>query len=239
VSYSLLNSSAPPFDDITARQAAAYATDFDELNAIIGHDLMTAATGPFAPGNVGHLDDTGFPTFDLDRAKDLVSQYENETGEPLRFSYTTTQAEGDVRSAQLLKEQWEAAGMQVEIVTVDQSTQIHRAITGDYQAMAWRNHPGGDPDMQYVWWQSTYPTNFGRIEDPAIDDLLTRGRTTAVPDRREQIYENLNRRFGEQVYNLWMASTLWSVATAPLVHGIDADAGLAVGHPVETLWVEH
>jgi hypothetical protein len=36
-----------------------------------------------------------------------------------------------------------------------------------------------------------------------------------------------------------MASTLWSVATAPLVHGIDADAGLAVGHPVETLWVEH
>jgi SAM-dependent methyltransferase len=63
------------------------------------------------------------------------------------------------------------------IVTVDQSTQIDRAITGDYQAMAWRNHPGGDPDIQYVWWQSTYPTNFGRIEDPAIDDLLTRGRT--------------------------------------------------------------
>jgi peptide/nickel transport system substrate-binding protein len=239
VSYTLLNSSAPPFDNITARQAAAYATDFDELNAIIGHDLMTAATGPFAPSNVGHLDDTGFPTFDLDRAKDLVSRYENETGEPLRFSYTTTQAEGDLRLAQLLKEQWEAAGMQVEIVTVDQSTQIDRAITGDYQAMAWRNHPGGDPDTQYVWWQSTYPTNFGRIQDPAIDDLLTQGRTTADPDRRQQIYESLNRRFGEQAYNLWMAYSLWSVGTAPRVHGIDADTGLAVGHRVETLWVEH
>jgi peptide/nickel transport system substrate-binding protein len=238
VSYTLLNSSAPPFDNITARRAAAYATDFDEFNAIIGHDLMTAATGPFAPGNVGNLADSGFPGFDLDRAKELVSQYEDQTGEPLRFSYTTTQADGDVQSAQLLKEQWEAAGMHVEIVTVDQSTQIDSAISGDYQALAWRNHPGGDPDTQYVWWQSTYPTNFGRIQDPQIDDLLTQGRTTADPDQRQRIYENLNRRFGDQVYNLWMAYTLWSVATAPQVHGVDADTGLAVGHPVETLWVE-
>jgi peptide/nickel transport system substrate-binding protein len=238
VSYTLLNTSAHPFDNIKARRAAAYATDFDEFNDIIGNDLMTAATGPFAPGNVGNLDDTGFPTFDLDRAKDLVSQYEDQTGEPLRFSYTTTQAEGDIRSAQLFKEQWEAAGMQVEIITVDQSTQIDSAISGDYQAIAWRNHPGGDPDTQYVWWRSTYPTNFGRIRDPAIDDLLTQGRTTADQDQRQQIYESLNRRFGEQVYNLWMAYTLWSVATAPQVHGVDADTGLAAGHPLETVWVE-
>jgi peptide/nickel transport system substrate-binding protein len=169
VTYTMLNSSEPPFDNIKARQAVAYATDFEEYNSIIGHDLLTQASGPFAPGNVGNLEDTGFPTFDLDRASELVSEYEDETGQPLRFSYTTTQAEATVRAGQLLKEQWEAAGMQVEIVTVDQSTQIDTAINGDFQSIGWRNHPGGDPDGQYVWWESTYPTNFGKINDREID----------------------------------------------------------------------
>jgi peptide/nickel transport system substrate-binding protein len=246
VSYTMLNTSRPPFDNILARQAVAYATDFDEFNSIIGHDILTPATGPFAPGNVGTLDDTGFPTFDLDRARDLVAQYEEETGQPLEFSYTTTQAEATVRAGQLLKEQWEAAGMRVEIVTVDQSTQIDTAINGEFDSIGWRNHPGGDPDGQYVWWQSTYPTNFGRINDPDIDQLLEEGRTNPDPDTRQQVYEDLNRRFGEQVYNLWLYYTLWSVATAPDVHGVlaptpsgdDPFPGLAVGHPVETLWVE-
>jgi peptide/nickel transport system substrate-binding protein len=238
VTYTMLNSSTAPFDNIKARQAVAYATDFEEYNSIIGHDLLTQATGPFAPGNVGNLDDTGFPTFDLDRARDLVSEYEDETGRPLRFSYTTTQSEATVRAGQLLKEQWEAAGMQVEIVTVDQSTQIDTAINADFQAIGWRNHPGGDPDGQYVWWESTYPTNFGKINDREIDQLLHEGRSNPDADQRQQVYEDLNRRFGEEVYNLWLYYTLWDVATATDVHGVDPSTGLAVGHPVETLWVE-
>ncbi|HEY8527227.1 MAG TPA: ABC transporter substrate-binding protein [Acidimicrobiales bacterium] len=238
VTYTLLNTSRPPFDNPIARQAVAHATDFEEYNSIIGHDLLTQASGPFAPGNVGNLDDTGFPTYDPEEAEQLVQQYEDETGQPLRFTYTTTQAEATIRAGQLLEQQWEEVGMEVDIVTVDQSTQIDTAISGDFQAIAWRNHPGGDPDTQYVWWESSYPTNFGRINDPEIDRLLNEGRTTPDPDERQQIYENLNRRFGEQAYNLWLSYTLWSVATAPDVHGVDAGAGLAVGHPVETLWVE-
>jgi len=246
VAYTMLNSSKAPFDSILARQAVAHAVDFEEYNAIRGRDILTHANGPFAPGNVGNLDDTGFPTFDLEKAEDLVAQYEDETGEPLRFSYTTTQVEADVATAQLLKEQWEAAGMEVEIVTVDQSTQIDTAISGDFQAIDWQNHPGGDPDREYVWWQSTYPTNFGRIHDEEIDRLLAEGRVTADAGERQRIYEDLNRRFAEQVYNVWIYYPVWSVGTATDVHGVMGQGpdggepfpGLATGHPVETLWVE-
>ncbi|HEX8804840.1 MAG TPA: ABC transporter substrate-binding protein [Acidimicrobiales bacterium] len=246
VTYTMLNVSKPPFDNILARRAVAYALDFEEYNQIQGGGILTQATGPFAPGNIGNLDDTGFPTFDLDQARDLAQQYEDETGQALSFSYTTTQAEATVSAAQLIKEQMEAAGIGMEIVTVDQSTQIDTAINGDFEAIAWRNHPGGDPDTQYVWWQSTYPTNFGKINDPEIDSLLEEGRTTPDADERQTIYEDLNRRFGEQVYNLWNYYTLWTVATAPDVHGVlgegptggDPFPGLATGHPVEYMWVE-
>ena len=60
-----------------------------------------------SPGNIGNLDDTGFPTYDLARPRSLVEEYEAETGQRLSFTYTTTQAEATVAQAQLLKEQAE------------------------------------------------------------------------------------------------------------------------------------
>ena len=249
VNYIMLNESKPPFDNIKARQALAYAADFDEVNTILNAGITTQATGPFAPGNIGNLDDTGFPTYDADRAEELVQEYETETGQPLSFTYTTTQAEATVAQAQLLKEQAEAVGMSVEIITVDQSTQIDSAISGDFEAIGWRNHPGGDPDEQYVWWKSASsgnPINFGRFSDPQIDQLLDQGRTTADPEQREQIYDDLNRRFGEQVHNIWLWYTPWTVATSNDVHGIlgegptspDPFPGLAVGNSTAYMWVD-
>ena len=73
VSYVMLNETKPPFDNIKARQALAYAADFDETNAILNDGITTQATGPFAPGNVGYLDDTGFPTYDPAEAEHLVA----------------------------------------------------------------------------------------------------------------------------------------------------------------------
>jgi peptide/nickel transport system substrate-binding protein len=244
VSYIMLNESKPPFDNIKARQALAYAADFDEVNAILNDGITTQATGPFAPGNIGNLDDTGFPTYDAAEAERLVGEYEAETGQDLSFTYTTTNAQVTIDQAQLLKEQAEAVGMSVEIITVDQSTQIDSAISGDFEAIAWRNHPGGDPDQQYNWWKSGSPVNFGRFNDSEIDRLLDQGRTSL--DNREQVYEDLNTRFAEEVHNVWLWYTPWTIAMAPDVHGVpgegptsaDGFPGLAAGHPVTYMWVE-
>ena len=243
-SYIMLNESKPPFDNIKARQALAYAADFEETNAILNDGITTQATGPFAPGNIGNLEDTGFPTYDAAEAERLVQEYEEETGQPLSFTYTTTNAQVTIEQAQLLKEQAEAVGMSVEIVTVDQSTQIDTAISGDFEAIGWRNHPGGDPDQQYNWWKSGSPVNFGKFSDPEIDRLLDEGRTTL--EGRDQIYEDLNRRFAEEVHNIWLWYTPWTVAMAADVHGVPGEGptsaegfpGLAAGHPVAYMWVE-
>jgi peptide/nickel transport system substrate-binding protein len=251
VSYVMLNSAKPPFDNVKARQAVAYALNFEDFNTILGDGILTQATGPFAPGNVGNLEDSGFPAYDPDQAEQLVQEYEDETGQPLSFTYSTTQTQATIEQGQFLKEQAEAVGMSVEIITVDQSTLIDNAISGDFEAVGWRNHPGGDPDTQYVWWKSfdgnpPNPVNFARFNDPEIDRLLEEGRTTPDDSARQQIYEDLNRRFAEEVWNLWIYYTPWVVATAPDVHGVPGEGpsspepfpGLAVGHPVTYMWVE-
>jgi peptide/nickel transport system substrate-binding protein len=112
--------------------------------------------------------------------------------------------------------------------------------------MLFRNHPGGDPDTQYVWWHSGSPVNFGKIDDPEIDKALEEGRSESDPAKRAEIYENMNRRFAEQVHNIWWNWSLWTVASVPTVHGIlgpdltdmEPFPGLATGNPVSGIWVE-
>lgn len=56
----------------------------------------------------------------------------------------------------------------------------------------------------------------------------------------------MNERFADQVHNIWLVWSLWTVSSQPNVHGVfgpDVDGekpftGLASGHPVTGLWVD-
>ena len=45
----------------------------------------------------------------------------------------------------------------MKIKPEEQAALINDAIGGKFQAVTWRNHPGGDPDTQYVWWYDGNP----------------------------------------------------------------------------------
>ena len=221
VNYTMLNSSQPPFDNMTARQVLAYGLDRETINEIRAANIPNLAQGPFAPGIIGYLEDTGYPEYDEQKAKDLVAEYEQETGSPLAFTYTHGGDPEGTATAQLIQELMGDLGVNVSLQPIaDQSAVINDAIGGEFQAVGWRNHPGGDPDTQYVWWynsrrrRSANPVNFGRFNDPEINRLLDEGRTTADDAERQQIYEDLNKRFAEQVWNIWINDAIWSIASA-------------------------
>jgi peptide/nickel transport system substrate-binding protein len=142
-------------------------------------------------------------------------------------------------------------GFDIDLETVQQDALIDRSISGEFDMQAFRNYPGGDPDELYVWFQSASPVNFGRIDDPEIDRLLDDGRSETDPEARVQIYQDLNRRFGEQLWQIWFDWTDWTVAARPEVHGFTPETmptlpdgegsfteGIVVGHPLHGLWVE-
>lgn len=244
--YMLLNSSAPPFDNILARRAVAQAIDNETLNAVREKSIPKRATGPFPPGNVGYLDDTGMPAFDLDAAKALVAKYEQESGKKLAFTILSTPEPANIETGQMVKEMAAKAGIEVTLQQIEEAALINRVLGGDYNAAFWRGHSGGDPDLQYYWWKSESPVNFGRFKDPEIDHLLDAGRTEADAAKRRQIYEDLNRRFAEQVWNLWSFWSMWTIGTTTDVHGVIGPdlpdgskpfPGLADGHPVTGLWI--
>ena len=71
VTYLMLNSSKPPFDDPLARQIVIYSRNTAQINQIRNHDLFPLASGPFPPGSSGYLKDTGFPKPDPKKARAL------------------------------------------------------------------------------------------------------------------------------------------------------------------------
>jgi peptide/nickel transport system substrate-binding protein len=172
-----------------------------------------------------------------------------------KVTLTSTSDPNTLELVQTEANAWKEAGFDVSLDQVaDQSQYINVAIGGEYQAMTWRNHPGGDPDTQYVWWYNkdgdpgVNPVNFGRIPDKEIGKLLEQGRVESDPATREQIYEDLNRRFADQVWNLWENWSIWSVPTSNDLHaeggvlgpdnpdGSKPFPGLATGHPVYQFW---
>ncbi len=246
VSYVMFNTAKPPFDSQTAREAIAYALDRDEMNSVVFLDQMKMASGPFAKGVIGYLEDTGFPDFDQAKAEELAAQYESETGKPLSFTLTSTNSSSTIQIASFIQEQMKDAGIGVDLDPIEQAAQINTALGEDWQAMYWRNHPGGDPDTQYNWWYGGSPVNFGRIDDPELNELLDAGRTTPNGDERTKTYEDINRLFAKKLYNVWTNWSNWTIATATDLKGVlgpdlpDGSSpfpGLAGGHPVSGMWI--
>ena len=229
VSFIQLNHTKPPFDDLGMRQALAMAGDRDEINRLINGGYSTIADQPYSPDSMAYVEDPGFPKYDLEGAKKLVAAYVAKGGKA-EFTITHTTDPTVRRLAQLVQQRGQAAGVKITLIQQDQATLISTAIGKDYQAMLFRNYPGGDPDQNYVWWYSTTEgadgskspnlVNFAGINDPEIDKALDDGRAETDPAKRKEIYQGLSKRMATEVHGIWSWYTTWGIVTQPEVHGI-------------------
>ncbi|HEX8804188.1 MAG TPA: ABC transporter substrate-binding protein [Acidimicrobiales bacterium] len=249
VGFLMLNATKPPFDNPIAREAAALAVERELSNEILTAGIAPLANGPFAPGSVGYTEDTGYRTSDPDRARELVRQYEEETGQRFAFQIGSPPDPGTQELVALTREQFQAVGMEVSTTTFEQSALIQTAIEKGYDALTFRNYPGLDPDNNYVWWYDgeTNPVNFMGFNDPEVNRLLDAGRVTADPAERQRIYQELDRELARQHYMLWSSWTIWASPMDDDLHGVVGArppdgrpdyTGLALGLDMALVWKE-
>jgi peptide/nickel transport system substrate-binding protein len=245
-----------PFGNMHARLAVAYALDRNTINQVRAKGITQIASGPFPPGTPGYLQDAGFPQFDLQKAKDEVAAYKADTGKDLTFTYGGIPDPEGVETQNFIKSMLEAAGMKVSTYTVEQTQYINVAVARNYQMYGWDNFGGSDPDGLFVWWHcgngDQTPAacdnlvNFGGFNDPVISSDLEKGRVESDPTKRTGYYEDINRQFAKQLYNLWIDWTVWGIASSPKVHGVigpqlpdgsKPDPTVATGFPISGLFV--
>lgn len=261
VAFLQLNATKPPFDDERMRKALAMGANRNDINKIQNDGLPTVADGPFASDSPGYLKDTGFPQYNQEEAKKLVKEYVADGGKA-EFTLSSTSDPSTVQLAELIQQRAQQVGVKVNIVQRQQAALIEDAIGKKFQAMTFRNFPGGDPDINYVWWYGQgNPVNFSGYDDPVINKLLDEGRSEPDPDKRAKIYQDINREFGKKVWSIWSWFTPWAIAEKSNVHGILGPplpgddpskpgpatttdparmpfTGLATGHSLLGLWID-
>jgi peptide/nickel transport system substrate-binding protein len=246
VRYYLLNVKNPPFSNLVARRAAAFAIDRNQINSVHNDGRLTAANGPFDNQVVGYVRQPGFPAHDLKRARSLVRQYKSTHGGKFAAVLETDTDVQNQAEAQLVQAQLERAGIEVTISVGDETGFVNAALGGQFGILQVANHQGDDPDQNYGWWSSTSPANFGHFDDPTLQALLDEGRSEVDPQKRRKIYEAINRRFAEQVYNLWAYYYSSTIVAKRRIHGLDGallpDQGgrqLFINvHPLSGIWLE-
>ena len=183
--------------------------------------LSLKANGPFGPGVLGYLEDTGYPQYDPDAALEEFETCKTELGvDTIEFTFNTTNDPFNVESNTLIISMWQEVfgdEIQATITPIEQGQYIGLALTGTFNAFGWRNHGGIDPATQAYWWASTSSApigelalNFGRFKDPDMDALFETIKGDPDPAARQAAAEDVNRIFGEQVYNLWLGWALWA-----------------------------
>ncbi|MET0627270.1 MAG: ABC transporter substrate-binding protein [Acidimicrobiia bacterium] len=220
VRYYLMNAAKAPLDDLSARKAVAMAIDLDQVNELRNNGVYTVAHGPFDTSVMGYLKNPGFPKYNPKEAKKLVEAYKAAHDGQFSVVLEHTDDPANSAEAQLLKEQLAKVGIDSTLKGEDQTAFVLSAVGGNYSIMLWRNHPGDDPDVNYQWWQNGSLLNFNDFVDADIQALLDQGRASTDPAERKKIYQDINKRFSEQVYNVWAYYSAWTIAAQKNVQGL-------------------
>ena len=194
--------------DITLRQALAYATKPKEYDTVIGLDIVKPTTGPF-PLPSPYYSDTGYPSFNLNKAKSLVAAWSAKNGgKKPSITYTTTATTTSISDASVVQTMWQAAGFDVAVTTVQQAALINDALIKKFQVFAWRQFANVNPDLNYIFWAKTAgPINFAGNEDSIIQTALDTARQSTDPAVRKSAYQTIAKRFAVDLPYIWAAGT--------------------------------
>lgn len=250
----MLNTAKPPFNDLSLRQALAYATDRQAIIKTLRSGLTTPADGPWMPGSKWYVPG-GYPGYNLNKAKSLVAAYEKAHG-PVRIQLLSLPDPSTMENVQLVQDMWKKAGIDVQIKQADQPDIISSALTGNYQATIWSQFTEPDPDGDYVWLHSSFAQpvgqisiNMSRIRDPQMDAALDEGRSNPDEATRKKAYATVQRRLRADLPFIWIDHlTTNAVIAGPKVHGLrqwtfpDGAVGKPMTsssvHPFFGIWVQ-
>ena len=188
----LLNTKKPPLDNKLVRQALSYSFPYAQFIEGVMKDRATQSYGPVPTGMWGHSEDLFQYTYDLDKAKELLTQAGYPDG---GFKLLLTYATGDLDEQQL-GELWKAElaklGIELELQGMNWEAQWDLS----------KSDPKNAQDVLVMYWWPDYISpytflysmfhseeeilfNLGYYSNPTYDKLIDDGNMLSGSDRAQ------------------------------------------------------
>jgi len=192
----LMNNSKPPFDDVRARQAVAYAINKDVINERVYDGVRTPSYSGFALDSAYYNPDAETPRYDPDKARELVDELGG-----LSFSLVCIPTPEASAILELVKQMGEQVGMEIELQTQEQGAFVNRMFSksGDYEAACFRSSHFIEPDAIRPGLTTGDAGNLVFYSNPEVDDLLDQARSTPDVEKRKELYFKVQEITAEEV----------------------------------------
>ncbi len=236
-SFVMINSSVPPFDDIRARKALAFASPLENIRSLIGLGIARPADGIFTPESEYYNPDVVQEGDMPDEAIALVAEYcaefatvENPVlGKPactdgkINMEY---QFPGpsviSTRTAEILDEGWSVA-FNVTFDEVAQDDDIQQAALGRYNTVAWRQFGEVDPlgDKVYMMCRNIggISLNWPKYCSENRDALINEAQALTDRDARVPLLQEISQDIHDAYTYIFSTHTIWDNALDESVQG--------------------
>jgi peptide/nickel transport system substrate-binding protein len=240
-SFAMINTSVPPFDDIRAREAIAWATPLQNYRDLIGLGIASDADQAFVEDSKYYNPDVVQQGDDPARALELVAEYCADKGSDINTvlgESTTTCSDGKInielqwsgpaviqtRIAELLDEGWKNAGFNVTFNELPQDEHILQTAIGQYNINTWRQFGAVDPALDNVWVLCRsiggISLNWPKYCDEERDALLLAAQLETDQAVRVGQYQQMSQMFNDAFTYIFFQHTIWDNAFGESVRGV-------------------
>jgi peptide/nickel transport system substrate-binding protein len=197
LAYTLIgmNTSKPPFDNPKVREALNYAVNRAEIVAAAQFGAGVPG-GPLSPAlKTWAVDVKEFPCYKHDPAKAQALLKEAGVSLPVTVTMTVLPRQDIKDVAQVVQEQLNKAGFQVELKNQELGQFIQDWRNSNFDLFASTNAGSADPDEYfYRTFRSGGSTNVFKFSDPELDQLLDKARSTQEQAQRKALYDQVQKK---------------------------------------------
>jgi peptide/nickel transport system substrate-binding protein len=234
---------APFFQEREVRQAMMYTLDRDRIidEVLAGQGMVS--NSPILPGTWAHNPRTPTYRHDPDQADVLLDEagwvkptrstgVRHKGGDLLAFTLLAPNDPMREAVAEMLAEQWAEVGLDVTVKAMPNGEILEALEERDFQAALVHLRLPGDPDPYPLWHETQVGEgqNYAGFVHRRSSEVIERARVTVNRNRREELYDEFQVIFAEQlpslplyvpVYTYGVDERINDVQIGPLMHPSD------------------
>lgn len=224
ITYMGMNYEKEPFTDVRVREAIASAIDAKGIYAAVWRGVGQVAAGPM-PDSIKYYDkEQKVREQDIEKAKRLLA----EAGvKDLKVELWTNERKERVDMATIIQSQLEEIGVTVDIKVLEWGAYLDGLTKKQHDLfmLGWNSSiPDPDYALGGVLLSNMKGTqNFAYFDDPKVDELLQKGRSTSDGPEREKIYIDVQRMVNELVPWVYLHNDEWVLAAQKYVQGFEVN----------------